>query len=229
MKVFRSLVILLILGTFGSGSVNAEESQAALLQDSHDALKSYLSDKKWEGIKNVLGASKGVVISPHLVSGALILGYEEGSALFMARHGEEWSDPVFVSLSLKSVGFQVGVKESEVLMMILTREAVDQIVQGLGRVAGTGGFALGGLGVGGAGAGGLSGGMQILTVATSEGVALGSGLADMNVAPLDELNSKAYGTDFDMGSVLAAKGGNLEGAQATRDLLSEATKDSWNQ
>ncbi len=64
----------------------------------------------------------------------------------MVRKGEDWSDPAFISMSMASVGFQGGVKDSEVLMLILTRSAVDKFVDGVGQLSGTGGFALGRLG-----------------------------------------------------------------------------------
>ena len=146
----------------------------------------------------------------------------------LVRHGDAWSDPVFVKLSTTSAGFQFGVKESELMMLVLTRAAVDNIVNGVSRVGGTGGFAIGSMGVGTTGAGGIAGGMEILSVALSEGAAVGSGIADLEISPSKELNAKAYGSGFDMNAVLAKPGGELKSAVALREALAKIVKSAWN-
>ncbi len=179
-------------------------------------------------MKNILGGAKAVILAPDVKSGAFIVGVESGTGVLLVRHGKTWSDPVFVRLTEESAGFQAGIKESKVLMLILTRKAVKDVVDGVSRVGGTGGFALGSLGVGATGAGGISGGVQILTVATSEGLAAGSGIANMDVSPVDNLNTKAYGSGFNINDVLSKPGGQLQTAGSLRDALAKATDSAWN-
>ena len=217
--VFSILVVL-------AGPARSAENHADLIDDSVAVLKNYFTSPKWEGVKNMVGSAKAVVIAPSFKSGSLIIGYEKGTAVILVRKGEDWSDPAFVTMSMTSIGFQGGVKQSEVLMLILTRSAVDRFVDGVGQLSGTGGFALGELGVGAAGSGSLSGGIEILTVETSEGLALGSGLANLKITPNDDLNSSAYGDAASLKSVLAGDG-KLKDADALRSILQEAVKHSW--
>jgi len=51
--------------------------------------------------------------------------------MVLRRHGQEWSDPVFLSLSEYSAGRQIGVKESALIMIMMTDVAVDDLVKGL--------------------------------------------------------------------------------------------------
>ncbi len=216
---FSALIVL-------AGPARSAENHADLIDDSVAVLKNYFGSPKWEGVKNLIGSAKAVVIAPSFKSAALIVGYEKGTAVLLVRKGEDWSDPAFVTMSLASVGFQGGVKQSEVLMLILTRSAVDKFVDGVGQLSGTGGFALGSLGVGAAGSGSLSGGIEVMTVETSEGLALGSGLAQLKVVPNDGLNRSAYGNAADLKSVLAGDA-KLKDAENLRSMLKEAVKHSW--
>ncbi len=209
-----------------AGPARSAENHADLLDDTVAVLKGYFDSPKWEGVKNLIGSAKAVVIAPSFKSASLIVGYEKGTAVLLVRKGEDWSDPAFISMSMASVGFQGGVKDSEVLMLILTRTAVDKFVDGVGQLSGTGGFALGSLGVGAAGSGSLSGGVEIMTVETSQGLALGSGLANLKVVPNDGLNKSAYGNASDLKSVLAGTA-NLKDAEALRSMLKEVVKQSW--
>jgi lipid-binding SYLF domain-containing protein len=224
-----ALVALVLFALSTPISARADQEHLDLIAESIQALNQYFDQEEWAGVKNMIGAAKAIIVVPDFKSGALIVGYERGSGVILTRHGVAWSDPAFVALSQRSVGFQVGVKESELLMLVLTRSAVNDLIEGVGRVGGTGGFALGNLGVGASAAGGISGGMQILTVSLSEGLALGSGIADMTISSRDELNSAAYGAEFTLSEVLGKKGGSLAASDSIRNLLADVVKASWRE
>ncbi len=225
-KMIPCLTALLL--TFAViGNALAGATQGALVEGALEELQGYFKDTQWDGVKNVLGGAKGVIIAPDVESGAFILGVENGTGVLLARHGEVWSDPVFVKLWEESAGFQAGIKQSKVLMLILTRNSIKQVADGVSRVGATGGFALGPLGVSATGAGGISGGVQILTVATSEGLEAGSGLANMNINPVEELNTQAYGSGFNATEILSKPGGQLDIAISLRDLLAKTSQSAW--
>jgi lipid-binding SYLF domain-containing protein len=112
-------------------------------------------------------------------------------------------------------------------MIMMTDEAVDDLVKGLQKMAGTGGFALGGWGVGASGGGGVHGGLEVLTVTTSKGAFLGGGLADMKMSEMKKLNQAAYGAGYDMSAILSKPGGKFKQADELRAHLKEAVVKSW--
>ena len=79
-----------------------EDGPLAIIQDANAALTTYSSDERWAGVVNLIGAAKAVFIAPDFKSGSLILGLERGTGVILVRHGEAWSDPVFVQLSQAS-------------------------------------------------------------------------------------------------------------------------------
>lgn len=223
----RVLVAALLCFFVAVTAARADENQTELIDHSVEVLKNYFTNPQWEGVKNLVGAAKAIVIAPSVKSGSLILGYETGTALLLVRKGIDWSDPAFISLSEKSVGFQAGGKESDVLMLILTRPATEKFIKGVFQVSGSGGFALGNMGFGASGSGSLSGGVEVITVETSSGLALGGSFGSVDVAPNDELNMSAYGDNHSYKTILA-NGGKLSDATALRTMLTEAVKQSWN-
>lgn len=115
------------------------------------------------------------------------------------------------------------------IMLLMTDKAVDDLVKGLQKVGGTGGFALGDLGIGSSAAGGIHGGLEVLTVTTSKGAFLGGGFADMKMSEIKKLNQVAYGKDYDMSVILSKPGGKFQQAADLRARLKEAVIKSWAQ
>lgn len=223
----RTLTVALVLATtLLTGFARADEVADKLTTDSNQVLQDYFKHPEWEGVRTVLGAAKAALIVPVFTSGAMIVGYDSGNGVLIARHDEQWSDPVFVKLQGATVGLQAGVKESKLLMIVLTRQAVSDLVNGVSRVGGSGGFALGGVGLGASGGGGLSGGVQMLSVSLSEGLALGGALSGLKMSPLEDANRSVYGAGFDMKAVLDGAGGGYAAAAALRSTLAETVQRS---
>src|SRR4051794_16944335 len=113
----------------------------------------FLHHSQMQAIRNMLGGARGVFLAPNISGGAAIVGYETGTGFLIRRHGKEWSDPVFYTLSGTSAGWQIGAKEERVLILLMTDAAVDNFIKGNMELGGTGGFAIGTWGMGAAGAG----------------------------------------------------------------------------
>lgn len=136
---------------------------------------------------------------------------------------------MFLSLSEYSIGAQIGVKDSALIMLIMTDEAADGLAKGVQKMAGSGGFALGDWGIGASGGGDLHGGLEVITVTTAKGAFLGTGLADMKMSEMKKLNQAAYGAGYDMSAILSKPGGNFKQGNELRSHLKEAVIKSWAQ
>lgn len=149
--------------------------------------------------------------------------------MLFRRHGQKWSDPVFMSLSEWNIGLQAGVMESSIIMLIMTDKATDDLINGLGKLSGTGGFALGGLGMGATGSGGVKGGLEVITISTSKGAFLGSVMGDQEIKMINSMNEEAYGPDPDITKILSQPGGSLSAAKKMQSYLEKAVIKSWDQ
>ncbi len=51
-------------------------------------LKSFLSHKQAEAMRNLLGAVRGLMIVPSSHKGGFLVGYEQGNGMLFARRGD---------------------------------------------------------------------------------------------------------------------------------------------
>lgn len=80
---------------------------------------------------SVMKSAAGVAIFPRMFQAALLAGGRHGSGVLMANEGNnQWSRPLFVSLSGGSLGAQVGVESSDLVLVFRSRSAFDQVARG---------------------------------------------------------------------------------------------------
>ena len=180
-----------------------------------------------EGIRNIVGGAQGIFIAPNLGGGSLILGVDSGTGFLMRRHGRDWSDPVFYSLTQTSAGFQAGIKNSHVIVLLMTDTAVNEFTSGSMKIGGSGGITVGTYGISVAGAGALNSGLELLIVSSSQGFSLGGGIATIDPNPAKELNQQAYGPDPDPKAILSIPGGKYLPAAALRADLESIVSKAW--
>jgi lipid-binding SYLF domain-containing protein len=84
------------------------------------------------GIPHVLlRDAAGVAIIPHVVKAGLVIGGRFGhGVILMHEPGKRWSNPVFVTLSGKSIGGQVGIESTDLVLVFKTRKSLDRALRG---------------------------------------------------------------------------------------------------
>jgi lipid-binding SYLF domain-containing protein len=147
--------------------------------------------------------------------------------VLLRRHGESWSDPVFLHIGSLGVGLEVGGESQSLVMVIMTDTGVDQLIDGAVRMGGSGGFALADLGAGGSAGGGVGGGLQVLTVSTNKGLFAGGGLQGTKVSLKEAYNESFYGSSG-MAAILAENPGHVQAAATLRAALTKAVAEAWN-
>lgn len=200
-----------------------------LLAAANKHLEKFTSHSQAQAITNIAGAAKAVVIIPDEVAASLIVGYKRGTGAMFRRHGEQWSDPVFMTFAEYSIGTQIGGSSNDVIVLILTNKVVDGIVEGVNHLGTGGGFALGALGLGSTGGGSLGGGLEMLSVSTRSGLQVGGAVANTKIFPADEFNRAAYGDDYDIEKILSIPGGKLAAGNKLREMLRSATQNSFQE
>ena len=227
------IALSILFSTLGisTSTAQAEEEKdyAGLLAKATAHLESFSAHPQAEAITNLAGAAKAVIIIPDEIAAALIVGYKRGTGAMFRRHGNEWSDPIFLTFSKYGVGIQAGGSHNEVIIMVLTERVADGLVNGVSDMGGSGGFALGELGFGSTGGGSVGGGLEMFSVSTRAGLELGGSIENTHVKPADEFNHAAWGEKYDMKAILAQPGGNLDAASKLREALIKSTKTSFEE
>jgi lipid-binding SYLF domain-containing protein len=78
----------------------------------------------------LLAESEAVVIVPNVVKAGFVIGGRAGHGVAVVRTKEGWGEVRFVALGGASVGFQVGVQSSDVVLVFKTRGGLDRLLDG---------------------------------------------------------------------------------------------------
>ncbi|MBV9750261.1 MAG: lipid-binding SYLF domain-containing protein, partial [Acetobacteraceae bacterium] len=73
----------------------------------------------------VLQRAKAVVIVPRSLKVAALVGGAGGHAVLLARTAHGWSGPAFYTVASGSLGPQIGVRESTIVLLLMTDRALD--------------------------------------------------------------------------------------------------------
>ncbi|WP_103073796.1 lipid-binding SYLF domain-containing protein [Solilutibacter silvestris] len=75
--------------------------------------------------------ARGILVVPDALKVGFVFGGRRGHGLFSMRNPDgTWSNPVFVRLTGGSVGFQIGVQKSDIVMVFRTARGLNDITTG---------------------------------------------------------------------------------------------------
>jgi lipid-binding SYLF domain-containing protein len=109
--------------------------ETATITASSDVLQA-LAAVPFQGIpRALLEDAKGIAIIPDVIKAGLVIGGRHGHGVVLSRNPDgTWSNPVFVQLTGGSVGWQIGVQSTDVVLVFKTRNSLDRILHGKSKV-----------------------------------------------------------------------------------------------
>jgi lipid-binding SYLF domain-containing protein len=79
---------------------------------------------------HLLAKAEGIVIIPAAVKGGFVFAGRGGHGVALVRTPEGWSDPTFVNLGGASVGPQIGVEVSELVLVFKSKKMIENLLDG---------------------------------------------------------------------------------------------------
>ena len=142
--------------------------------------------------ESMLSDAQGLVIIPNMIKGGFVVGGRHGRGVLLVRSEDQtWHAPVFVSLTGGSIGWQVGVQATDVVLVYKPRQSVQGILKGKFTVGAEGAAAAGPVGRQAAAAtdGHLK--AEIYSYSRSRGLFAGVSI-DGSVLQLDQIANASY-------------------------------------
>jgi len=132
MKTFKLFAVPLLLSAFFliAPAKAADEKGIEKLNASTKVLKEF--SKMKESIPHqLLEEYEGIVIIPKLINAGLGIGGKRGHGVAMVKLANgKWSDPVFVTLTGGSVGFQIGVQSVDLVLVFRNKGVLTKVKNG---------------------------------------------------------------------------------------------------
>jgi lipid-binding SYLF domain-containing protein len=203
MKTFATFAAAAALAAaFFAAPAQAADTRQ-LLAHANATVTTLRHDSVFGDARHNLRRARAVLIFPSLVKGGFIFGAEGGDGVLLARTRHGWSSPAFYSMGSASFGFQAGLQDAQVVMIIMTDRALRAIERSKFKFGAGAGLTIVTLGAGveGATSGNLTG--DIIVWSKSKGVYGGISINGSVVAPESDTNAHFYGRGASVKEILA--------------------------
>ena len=170
----------------------------ALVDAATESVNTFTIDPDMEWFRDNMSKAKGVLIVPSLVKGGFIFGGSGGSGVLVVKGDDNiWSDPAFYTMGSGTIGLQLGVEVSEIILMIMTDKGVDALL--------TSSFKLGGdvsIAAGPIGAGAKAQTADILAFSRTKGIYGGVNIEGAVLKIRNDWNQDYYGSNTSPRAIL---------------------------
>jgi lipid-binding SYLF domain-containing protein len=194
--IVAATVLLTTAITAGAAIRPAEAQRLAASARTVQQLRGEIPDDVWT-------RARCVIALPDLKKAAFILGGEYGQGVMSCRAGDQWSAPVFVQLAKGSWGFQAGVEQADLVLLVMNQQGVQKLLENRITLGADVSIAAGPIGRR-AGAGtdaALS--AELLAYSRSKGLFAGIDISGGVLRPDDEVNVDVFGAGATPRTILA--------------------------
>jgi SH3 domain-containing YSC84-like protein 1 len=162
---------------------------AAVLSEMRKAADSGIPEGIW-------GKAECVVVMPSLKKAGFIVAGEFGSGVMSCRRNNQWSAPVFMSLTKGSAGFQVGAESIELVMVVMNAKGAEKLLGNKVTLGTDASIAAGPVGRTASAATDAQLTSEILAYSRTKGLFAGVDLSGGSLRPDDDKNRDAYGAQM---------------------------------
>ncbi|MCJ2376789.1 lipid-binding SYLF domain-containing protein [Vibrio sp. ZSDZ34] len=178
-----------------SDDLKSCDQAAQILKDSAMKIEQFDSTPHWNSVKRLTGVAKAIVIFPEGGQAGFLFGFQWGNGILMMRDKHQWSQPVFIRFNSVMFGLLAGAQFSGGIGVILSDDALEQLVAASILVGGTADTTIG-KGISGKVVGGPSG-ISTMMVSENRGLYFGGSIDAFQLRLDQKMNQAVYGDVFD--------------------------------
>lgn len=129
-----SVLIMMAAFAFGlwiESTASAQSSAEQTVQTSISVLDEIMNVPATSIPQNLLADAHGLAIIPGVIKGGFVVGVRHGRGVVLVRDQHRgWQPPVFVSITGGSIGWQVGLQATDVILVFRTPKSVQGLMNG---------------------------------------------------------------------------------------------------
>ena len=214
-----ALAMLAVLQAGCSASTPGE--QQTLVDRATLTVQDMMTQTVSQDPKNLLRRAKGVMICPRIFKAGFFFGGEGGNCVLLARAGNgTWSYPAFYTIGSGSFGFQFGIEDNELFMLIMTEHGLNAVLDSQVKLGANAGIAVATLGAGIQGSTTAAVGADIVAFSASRGLFGGVALEGSLMSAQSSWNQSYYGQPLAARQLVIQMQGSNQGADPLREVLS---------
>jgi SH3 domain-containing YSC84-like protein 1 len=208
------------LALLSVSAANAASDQQSLVDRARITIDDLRKDPSFGNARDLLRTARAILIVPRLYKGGFFVGGEGGNGVLLAREKNgTWSSPAFYGIGSASFGLQIGLEQSEMIIIIMSQKALDALMTDQFKVGANANIAVVTLGSGVEGATTSHAGADIVTWASSSGAYAGVSLNGSVIKPLQGDTAAYYGRKVTPRDILYHQNVSNPGAASLRQAL----------
>ncbi len=208
------------LGLGAPVAARAQSAQQELVDRATLSVQEMTAINHGGNLGDLLPQARAVMICPRVFRAGFILGGAGGGCVLLARGGDgSWSDPAFYGLGSGSIGFQAGIQDAEVIMVILTNRGLNAILDSQFKLGADASITLLTVGAGIEGATTAAVGADIVAFSQSRGLFGGFSIAGSLLDNRTAWNQAYYGQPLAARQIVIDMQANNPGADPLRAIL----------
>jgi lipid-binding SYLF domain-containing protein len=201
-------------------SANSPGEQQTLVDRATLTVQEMMTQTVSQDPKDLLRRAKAVMVWPRIFKAGFFFGGEGGNCVLLARAGNgTWSYPAFYTIGSGSFGFQFGIEDNQLLMLIMTTHGLNAVLDSQIKLGANAGIAVATFGAGVQGSTTTAVGADIVAFAASRGLFGGVALEGSVMSTETDWNQSYYGQPYGARQLVIQMQGGNPGADPMRDVL----------
>jgi lipid-binding SYLF domain-containing protein len=202
-----------LLATVSAASAAITPAEARRLDAAATIVQSIKSDIP----EDIWSHARCVVVIPDLKKAAFIVGGEYGKGVMSCRAGDQWSAQVFMQLAKGSWGFQAGVEDVDLVLLVMNERGVQKLLANRTTLGADASVAAGPVGRRVLAATDAEMTAEILSYSRSRGLFAGVDISGGVLRPDEDANVDVYGPGAQPRTILASR--EISAPPEARDFL----------
>ena len=206
MKPLRNVKFPLLLLTLCLAFTNlkSQEKESEKVAASAKVLNSFVAMKE-KIPQKLLQVTEGIIVIPKLLNAGFVVGGKRGKGVAVVKREDgTWSDPVFITLTGGSIGFQVGVQSIDLVLVFKNRETLEKIGRGSFTLGGDASVTAGPVGRNSSASTDYKLEAEVYSYSRSKGLFAGISLSGSALDVDSKANANFYGEEIDAAAIFSA-------------------------
>ena len=173
---------------------------------------------------SILEKAEAIAVFPSLVKAGFVVGGSRGHGIISVRDTKSgaWSSPAFLTITGGSIGFQIGVQEVDLVLVVQNRRGLDQLLKNQFKIGADASVAAGPVGRDASASTDIQLRAQILSYSRTRGAFAGVTLNGSTIRQDRDANERFYGIAYRTGQIVDQHlGGSPEPSGAWRAAVAK--------
>jgi lipid-binding SYLF domain-containing protein len=190
-------LIVFVASITGCAEMRRDEHSIAvdLVNQATETVQRFKGMPDLKQFAEYMPSARGIIVFPSVIKGGFLLGGEGGSGVMLVKGDDgSWSPPAFYVLGAASIGIQMGLQDTEIILVLRSDNAVMAVLDHQGKLGADAGLTIGTLGQGAEISTTTNIGVDILAFANSKiGLFAGATFEGAALIRRVDLNEAYYG------------------------------------